>query len=796
MIKVRIYNHLLIFCISILSLSLYGQNIEGKIMDAESEEPLFYAQVALLEAGTENVKGSATTSDQGEFSIQAKPGNYNLIITYVGYEDKSIELKVDESGPGDLGVIYMNTGSNILDEVKVKGNAMRQPFKATMEGLEINPDQTISNTGGTLLDILRNTPSVRVSNDGSVSLRGSNSTNVLVNGRNSVLSTDLEQIPASAIKKIKIINNPNARYDADAAGGIIDIQMKKGGLSGFSGRVEGTLGTRWRHNASASLNYASEKWEVYGGYTYRSWPRVWEGSGERETFPLNELLTQNRTGENQDLEHTLNYGAKYTFGKHRLTYEGVFNQEDEFSNQYIQSRSINTSSNDLITQYIRQTEETEDNYSMDNAISYQRLFDGDDRSLTASISYSFRDQLEQEDIFVYNGIYEIKNIDRSANSLQRSISDEYRGTAVIQLDYRFPALTGELEMGYKSRIRNFDNDFDYEIYDEGESKWVNQTNVSNRFRYEEDVHSAYLIYNKEIGDWSLSAGTRAEQTIIKTTLFDTGEENDQVYLQFFPSVQAAFRLNEENTLRATYSRRIDRPGSWSLNPFPDVSDSLNIRVGDPNLQPEYINSFEVGHMYNKGLFSLTSTAFYRRTDNQIDWIVDVRDGISYRGPRNLLTQDVYGIEVIGSTEIFSWWQVNASYSFFGVQVDGTNLDDSFTNSGQAWYAKLNSDFILPWGVNLQLTGNYSSPEIEAQGRDLARYHVDASVRKDFLDKKLRLTLSMRDVFNTRFFAGENYGPDFRQTFKWNRETQIFLASLSYSFGGYKDNGRGDRRRRR
>jgi outer membrane receptor protein involved in Fe transport len=522
---------------------------------------------------------------------------------------------------------------------------------------------------------------------------------------------------------------------------------------------------------------------------------VSSGYAERETYDDNELLIQNSSEEDDDLEHNLNYGASYTFGKNRLSYEGVFNSEDEEEVEFIRTKTSNLNSGDLITQYIRQTTQTENNYSLDNALVYERLYDNDERELRASVSYSFRDQIEEEDIEVFNGIYNINDISRPANSLQRSIGDEYRGTGVIQFDYRFPALTGELETGYKTTYRSFDNDFDYEIYNDGDGKWVNQENVSNRFLYEEQVHAAYVIYNKEIGDLSLSVGTRAEQTLVDTRLFDTNEENDQNYLQLFPSVQTAWKFNDHNTLRATYSRRIDRPRAWHLNPFPDVSDSLNIRIGDPNLQPEYINSFELGHMFDKGLFNLTTTAFYRRTDNQIDWIVRVEDGISYRGPQNLLTRDVYGVEIIATAEIASWWQVNTSFSYFGVQVDGTNLDDSFTNSGQAWYAKMNSDFYLPWGINLQLTGNYTSPEIEAQGRDLARYYIDASLQKNFMDKKFQLSLSLRDIFNTRNFQGENFGPDFRQTFEWKWETQVFLASLAYTFGGYKDKGRGDRRRR-
>ena len=245
-------------------------------------------------------------------------------------------------------------------------------------------------------------------------------------------------------------------------------------------------------------------------------------------------------------------------------------------------------------------------------------------------------------------------------------------------------------------------------------------------------------------------------------------------------MQLAYHLNENNTFKSTYSRRIDRPNAWRLNPFPDYADSLNVRVGDPNLQPEFINSFELGHMYQNGGFTLTTNAFYRKINGQVDWIVRVEDGISYRGPKNLNTADFYGLEFINTTEITNWWNLNASYSIFESIIDGTNLDDSFTNRGLSWYAKVTTDISLPLGINLQFTGNYFAPEIEAQGRDLARYYIDGSLQRYFLDKKLTISASFRDIFDTRNFSGENFGPGFQQTFTRKGETRIVLLTASYN----------------
>ncbi len=310
-----------------------------------------------------------------------------------------------------------------------------------------------------------------------------------------------------------------------------------------------------------------------------------------------------------------------------------------------------------------------------------------------------------------------------------------------------------------------------------------ERNPTNRFIFDDQVHAGYTIYSQTLGQkFDVAAGVRAEQTFVNTRLVDTDEVNRQAYLDFFPSLQVAFRANEENTLKFTYSRRIDRPRARWLNPFRDVSDSLNVWVGDPNLQPEYINSYEVGHMLQTEKFSLATTGFYRRVNNQVDWIVRLEDGISVRGPQNLTSMDTYGLELIGTATLTKWWSVNASYSIFQMVVDGSNLDESFTNSGISWYAKFNADFSLPGGVGLQFTGNYTAPEIEAQGRDLARYYMDVSLQKNFFDKKLSASLSFRDIFDTRDFRGENYGPNFRQTSRRNWETRIVLATLRYSLG--------------
>ncbi|MCX2743050.1 outer membrane beta-barrel family protein [Mangrovivirga sp. M17] len=771
----------IIFTLLLISTShfLFSQNsvIKGIVIDESSGEVLPYAQVAIYEDINQSPFTGATTNDDGRFNIPVKSGKYDVLISFVGYDDKILkDLEVSSDGL-DLGKIAIVQTAKEMDAVVVEGSKINQPIKSTIEGLEVRPDQTLTNLGGSLLDVLRNTPSVRVSSDGSVSLRGSSNTNILLDGRNSAMTSDLEQIPASAIKSIEIVTNPNAKYDAAAAGGVINIKLKQGEDLGTTGKIEGTIGTRMRTNTNINISHKTNKYSIYGGYSYRSWPRVGSSWTERITYSDNRYLYQDNTDERKDREHTFNIGGDYIFSsKHKLSYEGAFNKEFEDDYERRRTRLEDLDDGTLINAYTRDNNETEDNFSMDNAIIYEYLFEDSTKSFRALASSSFRDQLEEQDIDVYNGT---TDPEVEPNAFERSINDEFRRTSVIQADYQQSLFNGKLEAGYKSTFRSFDNDYKYEIYDNAEQEWINQVDITNRFLYEDQIHAGYFIYSNNIKKIDYSFGVRGEGTIVDTKLFTTGETNGQRYFNLFPSARLAYNLTNKSTFKVTYSRRIDRPGGWRLNPFPDVSDSLNVRVGNPNLQPEYINSFELGYMFDNGKINITANGFYRNVDGQVDWIVEVVDGISYRGPRNLVSSQTYGFEIINTTNVLEWWSLNMSYSLFQTEVDGTNIDEGFTNSGLAWYAKFTSDFKLPLDINIQLTGNYESPEIEAQGRDLARYYIDATVQRGFGD--FNVSLTMRDVFNTRRFAGENIGSDFEQRFERKRETQIFLLTVGYNF---------------
>lgn len=760
-----------------------GQTINGKVIDNKSGEPVSYANVALYEAGAEQPLTGTYTDDAGSFTLQdVSPGTYDLVIHFVGYEDNRLEsLQVTrQTGSLNLDALKLSKASQELEEVVVEGQEIRRPVETTLEGLTIDPEQNLSNVGGSVLDILRNSPSVSVGQDGGITIRGSSSTNVLINGRNSALADGLEQIPASAIENIQVVNNPNAKYDAEGTGGVVNIKLKKGEEStmGTHGRAEVTLGNRYRINTSVNLNHQGERFNVFGGYNYRRSPSIGNAESERITLNNNpRRIVQNRDIERNDDSHTINYGLDYFFPGSQLSYEGVFETEDENDTEITYSNIYDLDDN-LLMGNVRNNRETEENYTFDNSLIYTRNFAQKGREFRALVSHSYRDNLETQNTITRSG----ETSDEEDPLRQRAATDEKQHVAIAQADYIHPWENGKFEAGYKSTLRRLDTDYIVENFGSETEEWMVNTDVTNRFLYQEQVHALYAIYERSFEKIDVSLGTRLEGTVVDTRLYNTGEENDQRYLSPFPSVSGLYHLTEDQSLKLTYSRRINRPRSRHLNPFADIADSLNIRLGNPNLQPEFIQSLEFGHKVTFEKADLTTTAFYRHTNNKVDWILRVDDnGVSYRMPDNLVSGTNYGVEFINTATLASWWDVNGSISLFRSIIDGSNLNQGYVNASFAWNAKLISNFALPWDLDFQMTGNYESPEVEAQGFDYARYYLDMSFQRGLFNGNGSISLSLRDVFNTYYFGGENSTDDFRSYFLYKRDTRRGYVSLEYKF---------------
>lgn len=748
--------------------------VSGKLIDSKTEQPVGFVQVALFEnSDSTSPESYSDTNEEGVFNLTVPQGKYTFKAFFIGYQDLVIsDLQVN--GATNLGELsFISEGQN-LEEVVVTTSKI--PVRTTLEGLIIRPENNLANAGGTLLDILRNTPSVSVSDDGGISLRGSSNTNILINGRNSSLTQNLDQLPASIVEEIKIINNPNARYDAEAEGGVINIVLKKGIELGTHGGLEGTYGTRNRSNVGGRINHRNLNLNLYAGFNHRNWKSVGERRSTRVIFEDNETLNQNTSSRDLDVSNNFNFGVDYSFGNNTLSYEGVFQASETnqlntlFAEQVRMGKDFN---------YVRRNDENETDDGLDNALIFEHNFKEKGHLFRATASHSYRNQFKTQNIEIFNNSFQ--PLTENLTGRERAFTDEVRNISILQADYIKPLENGTFETGLKSNIREFDNDFDYQRFDEGSQSFVTDRTVSNRFVYQDQIHAGYLVYSGKKPKFEYGVGVRGEFTQVDTYLYNSEEANQQRYFNLFPSVQGLYNLNENHGIKFTYSRRIDRPRAWRLNPFPNITDSLNVRRGNPNLIPEMINSFELGHLSIFEKMSLTTNLFYRKINNQIDFITTVEDGISYSQPDNLLFAELYGVEFIGTAEVNDWYALNGGLTFSRISVNASNISEEFTNKGFTWNAKLNQDFKLPLGFNFQIAANYESPEIQAQGKSLSVYYVDTSIQKSFLDRKGSVTLSVRDVFDTRRYSGNSLTNRFSQDYYSKPETRVMLLSARYNF---------------
>ncbi|MBK7341776.1 MAG: TonB-dependent receptor family protein [Saprospiraceae bacterium] len=328
---------------------------------------------------------------------------------------------------------------------------------------------------------------------------------------------------------------------------------------------------------------------------------------------------------------------------------------------------------------------------------------------------------------------------------------------------------GQLEMGLRAGLRDIDNQF--EVEELSNDIWMTLPGFKNQFQYDEDIYAAYAIWGEQWNPISVQAGLRYEYSDIRTRLIETGETNPRSYGQLFPSAHLSYQFPNEHSLQISYSRRINRPGFRDLNPFLTFSDVRNIWTGNPNLDPELTNAYELGYLKTIEKGSFSPVVFYRTTENVIDRIRTVdAEGISYIRPENLAFQQDIGLEVTFSYQPMTWWRLNGNVNFFRSITDGKNIGADFTADTYTWFGRLSSRISLFKKVDLQINYNYRAPRATTQGRYGTMQHVDVGASMDVLKNQATVTLSGRDIFNTRRRIYENTGDDFltEGNFLWRR----------------------------
>ncbi len=795
----------LILCL-LFGLSVYAQKgssappltaikgqIKGQVKENASKAAMEYANVSVYSLPDSTLVSGTITNAEGIFEIKDLPaGKYYLVADFIGFDKRVVNnLEISEGKRKiDLGTILLEQSSVAVEEVAVTAEKDLVQYKVDKK--VVNVDKKLSAKGGTVVDALENTPSIQVDAEGNVSLRGSTNFTVLIDGKPTALSSNdaLKQIPASAVENVEIITNPSVKYDPDGTSGIINIIMKKDYKTGMNGMVNAAIGSNFQHNGDFNINYRTDKVNYFIGGSY----------ADRRRYPRTEIYNETEIGVdttrfiNQNADRTqnhLNYSLKggldiYLTPKTTLILSGEYGyfgfDMDMPSETY---ERYNLAS---IPDTFR-LEETGlkigGNYVNANMTLEQKFDEKGQHKLETSIIYSNWDGEVRSDVNTLftdnqwqNGVFSKRS---------RTIQNDYQNDYRFKLDYTRPINEKtNLEAGYQSRFMVEDSKFRSEDFMVATQEWVDDDFYSTGFDFHRYIHSAYASIGSEIAGISVKVGLRGEYTDREMKI----SENEKYTLNrfdLFPSLHLSKKLKGDREIQASYSRRVNRPQEWNLNPYPIISTDYVSQSGNAELLPEFIDSYELNMMQRmkKGFVALEG--YYRQTNNAFDrtLVLDNESDKVLIGIQNLNKNFAYGAELSTNLNLAKWFSVYASANVYSFNISGDNITEGIKTQNLNSDFVLNSNFTFLKSTRLQVTGFYNAPTLTSQGERSEMYGVNLALNRSFFKRKLDVSLRARDVLNTMKFKFNSKSEGINTNFTFDMDSPTFMLTVGYKINNYK-----------
>lgn len=763
--------------------------LSGRILDENSEEAVEFATISLYSTGEEEQLLTGTISDlNGYYLIDNVPaGRYIVKASFIGYKEFVYpeEVQINRNHSKEiLKDIYLSSDIQQLEEVAVE--AERELMVNSIDKRTFNVAQDATSQGGDATDVLSKLPSVDVDIDGNVSLRGGEGVVILIDGRLSAMTDQdpaavLDQIPSNSIESVEVITNPSVKYSADGAAGIINIILKKGEAQGTNGSASVTAGTGEKYNAGVGLNRYMGKFNLFGDYNYRN-DRLADRSTifkENRAEDFTSFLNQNSTGFNRKEVNALNLGADFTPDDYNsFTLSGALNINSRFKEETFNTFTTFSDGRPPIED-IRFTSSDVNRSNVGTTFDYHRKFKNPNQRLDGSFGYSN----SQESNNAFFGENENNRFESNANLWQgqldyvQSFSDQLR-----------------LEAGWSSRFFRSNEDFQSFIRENPQSVFTPNEGAFFNFNYREDVHAVYgLLAGQLQEDLNYQVGMRVEQVIIRPVLSNPLEKFNNDFLGLFPSLHISKGLGDDgqggflSELQLSYSRRFNRPKSRWLNPFVDLSNPQNIKFGNPNLVPEFVDTYELSFLRNWLTTSFLGTLYYKHSQNPIARVFfnDPLLNITENTWENLNRGNTFGAELNLNSQLTDWWNMDANLNYFYFNVDGSNIPGAdFSNNGFGWTAKLLSTLDLWKGASMQVSARYTSARNVAGGRIKGFLLSDVALKQRVLDKKGTISLRINDPFNLFRFEIETFDDTFFQNLLRERESQIVYLGFTYNFGQF------------
>lgn len=780
-----------------------GGTLKGSVIDAESGESIQSATVAVWRSADSTLATGTITGADGEFEIEGlRPGEYYVRISFVGFETATIDEIALRPGDmtADIGRVRLVSDTEQLDEVFVEEER---------DFMEVGIDKTVYNTreqlvsvGGSATDVLENIPSVDVDIDGNISLRGSQNVAIHINGKPTSMSGEalasfLQGLPANALERVEIIPNPSARYEPEGMSGILNIVLRQDQDRGFGGSTTVGGSTQSEYNASGLLNYQRGDWNSFVNYSFSR--RTRDSRGDR--FRLNKFedpttaLNQDDLGERGGFAHTLNGNIDYSLSKHStLSYQAMVSRRTGDS-QGLVSYRVTDANEDLIRRYQRETGSDRFDLNFDHRLSYQRILEPGRNELSAELQFEHETE-RRESIYAQRDLTMSGDPADQTPERQAVDQDENNIELAAKIDYVRPLGNGTLEAGYKGDYESLDNSFHSESFDYAAGGFTPDVSLNNSFIYDEVVNAAYLMGSQELGRFGAQVGVRAEQAYTTFNLTTTNETFDNSYVSIFPSAHLSYKLQEgresRKQLRLSYSKRVNRPNTWQMNPFDDFEDPLFRRVGNPYLNPEYTHAFEVSYVQFTGPTTLTISPYFRRTVDDISWHQTLTgEGVSIVTFRNFDTSDSWGTELNGSLRLGDWINLNANFNAYRVVTDGSNVESDLGNDALGWSARGSGMINVGAGLAVQLSYFYRAPMDIENGRVGSFSRTNVALRQQLFNRKASLSVRVSDPFDVSGFRMEREDERFLQRSFRSWDSRQVSLSFTYNFGNQQQ----ERRRR-
>jgi outer membrane receptor protein involved in Fe transport len=762
--------------------------LTGKVVDVVTLEPLEYATITLRnDRRPEMLQGGITKAD-GTFSFEVFPGKYNISTEYISFKTITQEGVVIRSNK-DLGTINLEIEASALEGVELVGERTTVEIRLDKRIYNVGKDITVR--GGSVSDVLDNVPSVSVDVEGIVSLRGNDNVRILINGKPSGLvglsgPEGLRQIPAESIEKVEVVTSPSARYDAAGTAGILNIILKKNELDGFNGSIILNSGIPKNFRGSASLNWRSEKVNIFT--TTAVGDSESEGRGLFNSEYFNGTDPSNFSNERRNYDRGrksffTNLGLEYILDdKASLTVTGFYRKSDNNSLVSTYIESINATGTFNSERFENEVELDETRQFTAN---YTKKFDDEGHELVAEFQYETSTEDEDSDI--------------TSAIPEEVFTAESQKRILYQLDYVWPIDENtQFEVGYRGNFKTQVNDYNVSIQEN--NVFVRNTDLSNILAYTENVNAAYTQFGKKINKFSYLLGLRMEHSNIIIDQRTTNDKVEKNYADWFPTVNLSYEMNEKENITLGFSRRIRRPRAWSLNPFPSRSSITFFRQGNPDLDPSYSNTFDLGYLKRWEKFTFNGSVYFQKSNQNIERITEetgeIIEVVDENGNEslvpalrsisvNLSENNRVGTEFTLTYTPSRKVRLSGNFNIFNSQTIGDYAGKSFDAEIVSWFSRINASVKLPGGFDTQLRALYFGPRANAQTTSKGVFSLSGAINKTILNKKGTLSLRASDLLNSRRRKSTTTSENFLTYTEFQWRIPTYVLTFTYKINESK-----------